>query len=145
MPSLSKILRTAAISIMLTASLTACQPNVELVPATAEQRASLERLRKNCITASPGKEGKMYNLGELRHKQRIFTCDEMKELCVSDYEGEMCKGMMTVASVENAVEKACRSRGQASRSATCTKITSACNGKGFTSPECSSAIAQFNR
>ena len=144
MQSFRKILGAATLALVIGGALSACQPKAELVKPTADQQASLERLRVNCIAASPGKEGKMRNLAELRNRQQTFTCDEMKALCETDYAGKMCQGMMTVAAVENAHQKACRKSAAASRSSACQKLAP-CNGKGFTSPECTAVIARFNR
>jgi len=131
-------------AVILTAPLSACQVKPDPVKPTAEQHAALKRLHKNCIAASPGKEGRMLNLARLRKKQSIFTCDEMQQLCESDYASEMCKGMMTVAAVENAHQKACRTSRKAAASSACRKL-SVCNVKGFEAPECTSVIARFNR
>jgi len=97
-----------AMAIALPISLTACQPKVEPIKPTAEQQAQLNRLHKNCIAASPGKQGKMMNLARLRKKQQTFTCDEMKLNCETDFASEMCQGPMIVAKVEWAHQKVCR-------------------------------------
>ena len=130
---------------LLAISLSACGPKHVPVKPDAQQHASLTRLHKNCIAASPGKSGTLRNLARLRKKQATFTCDEMKQICEQDYANEMCKGMMTVASVENAFEKACRKNERASSSPACSKLTKPCNVEGFESQECSNVIARYNR
>ena len=145
MKSVATSFSTVVFSSLMAISLSACGPKHEPVKPDAQQQASLTRLHKNCIAASPGKKGEMRNLARLRKKQAIFSCDEMKQICEQDYANDMCKGMMTVASVENAVEKACRKNERASRSPACSKLTRPCNVKGFESPECTSVIARYNK
>jgi len=135
---------SGVIAASLWISLSACQPKAEPVKPSAEQFASLNRLHKTCIAASPGKKGDMDHLARLRKKQSRFTCDEMKSLCESDYAHELCQGMIIVASVETAHQKACRSSAKGSVSSACRKL-SACNVKGFESPECLSAVKPYNR
>jgi len=144
MPSISKFLSTAALAFILPINLTACQPKVEPIKPTAEQQASLNRLHKNCIAASRGKQGKMMNLARLRKKQQTFTCDELKLNCETDYASEMCQGPMIIAKVEWAHEKLCRKSRQAASSQPCRKLMP-CNAKGFESPECADVIAWHNR
>ncbi len=111
---------------------------------TARQKAFLSRLHQNCLLTDSGKRGNLKNLAVLRAKKMYFSCDEMKEECEDDYTSEMCKGMRTIASIENAFQKACRDNGEISaRSAACNKVF-ICNKKAFTSPECASAIAPYN-
>ena len=148
MQSFLKLL-SVVIMAFAVSSLSACQPKgPPPVPATAEQQASLERLRKNCIlpaSLNGRKPGSLRNMPDMRDTKFYYTCDEMKQLCESDYESEMCKSMMLVASVENAMQKTCRALPPRRTSPECTKVGRGCNGKGFASPECQSAIAPYNR
>ncbi len=143
MPSFAKVLRQAAIAgLLVSTTLSACTPKAVPVKPNAEQLTSLNRLYKNCIPAA-AKTGTntLKNLARHRKPELYFTCDEMKQLCEKDYGHDRCQGMMIVASIENAVHKACRTR---STSPACRKLD-ACNIKGFESPECLSAIKPYNR
>ena len=135
-----KLFGTATLAI----TLSACQPKAEPVKPTDLQQTLLEKLHKRCIAASPGKKGSLKNLARHRKRSMQFTCDEMKLTCESDYASDFCKGMIVVASVENAYQRACRTSHKASASSACRKLRD-CNGKGFESPECAAAIAKYNR
>lgn len=145
----SKYFGVAFLAFTLSSPLTACSLKTPPpVPATAEQRASLERLHENCIlpaSLNRREPGSLRNMPDMRKRKFYYTCDEMKQLCESDYESEMCKSMMLVASVENAMQKTCRALPPRRTSSECTKVSRGCNGKGFASPECQSAIAPYNR
>ena len=122
--------------------LSACQPKAELVKPTAEQQEALDLLYNRCTpAASTTPSKKLKNLAKYRKPDLHFTCDEMKQLCENDYANDRCQGMITVASIENAFHKACRSSHKPS---VCRKL-SVCNVKGFESPECLSAIKPYNR
>jgi len=134
--------KAIAACILLSGTLSACQPKVEPVKPNAEQQALLTRLYKNCksaVTTTPS--GKLKNLAKYRKSDVYFTCEEMKQLCENDYVNDQCQAMITVASIENAFHKACRTRQQSSA---CRKVD-VCNIKGFESPECLSAVKPFNR
>ena len=149
MQTFTKNLSTAIAAFTLSISLTACGPKTKPVKPTAEQQTSLEQLHKSClVTSAHGHvrvKGSLPHLAKLRKRQHYFSCGEITELCGIDYENEMCKSMIIVASVENAFEKACRKSKAASRSAACTRVSRACNVKGFDSPECISAVARYNK
>lgn len=123
-------------------AMTACSSE-EIQKPDAQQQSSLKRLHKNCIAASPGKQGRFKNLAVLRKNKLHFTCDEMKLSCESNFVSEACEGMMLVASVQNAYQKICRSNNSSGSSA-CKKLAP-CNLKGFASPGCVSAIARYNK
>jgi len=134
--------KAIAACILLSGTLSACQPKVEPVKPNAEQQALLTRLYKNCksaVTTTPS--GKLKNLAKYRKSEVYFTCEDMKQLCENDYVNNQCQAMITVASIENAFHQACRSRSQPSA---CRKLT-VCNAKGFESSECLSAVKPFNR
>ncbi len=134
--------KAVAVSFLITLFLSACQPKVELVKPTAEQQEALDQLYNRCApAASTTPSKKLKNLAKHRKPDLYFTCDEMKQLCESDYANDRCQGMITVASIENAFHKACRSSHKPSA---CRKLT-VCNAKGFESPECLSAIKPYNR
>jgi len=140
MQSLPKYLGVAALAF----ALSACQPpKPEPVKPTALQQTLLEKLHKRCFPASRGQQGSMTNMPRHRKQSLQFTCDEMKLTCENDYASDLCKGMMVVASVENAHQRACRTSVKASRSAACSKL-GPCNRNGFESPECAAAIAKYN-
>ena len=145
MASFIKLLSGGLLAFAISTSLSACQPKAAPVTPDAEQQAQLNRLHKRCIAAAAIQGDRLKNLARLRKKQFYFTCDEMKQICEQDYANEMCKGMMTVVSVENAFEKACRKNERASSSPACSKLTKPCNVEGFESPECSNVIARYNR
>ena len=123
-------------------SMSACQPKVEPVKPSAEQQAALNRLHKKCKAAvKTTPSGKLTNLVRHRTPEIDFTCEDMKQLCETDYANDRCQSMMVVASIENAFHKACRTKSQPSA---CRKLT-ICNVQGFESPECSSAVQPYNR
>jgi len=129
-------------SILMSSLLSACQPKIEPVAPTAEEQASLNRLYKKCIPATTTTpSGKFKNLAKHRKPNVFFTCDDMKQLCESDYANERCQSMIIVTSIENAYHSVCRKTHQ--RSA-CQKLQ-VCNVKGFESPECLTAIKPYNR
>lgn len=130
--------------VTLAFAVSACQPKPEPVKPNSDQQASLNRLHKNCIAASPGKQGKLRNLPRYRKRSMQFACDEMKRTCETDYASDFCKSMMVVASVENAHQRACRVSRKAATSTACRKLRD-CNGKGFESQECTTAIARYNK
>ena len=138
----TKFITQAAIAgIFIISVLSACQPNEKPVKPNAEEQDSLSQLYKRCgpaASSTPSK--KLKNLTRLRKPDLYFTCDDMKQVCETNYASDRCQGMMIVASIENAFHKACRSR---SNSSSCRKL-SACNIKGFESPECLSAIKPYN-
>ena len=114
---------------------------------TAEQKAFLSRLHQNCLKTDGAKQRGLTMLAEHRRRgsKLYFTCNEMKEECEDSYTGDMCEGMKTVASIENAFQQACRHNGLTSaRSAECRKVF-ICNKKAFTSPECAKAVAPYNQ
>ena len=132
----------------LASPLTGCNLKAAPVLPTAEEQASLERLHKNCfLPASLNRRepGTLRNMPEMRKRKFYYTCDEMKQTCESDYASDMCKSMMLVASVENAMQNTCRSDPPRTTSPSCKKVTNGCNGKGFASPECANAIAPYNK
>ena len=144
MASFIKLLSGGLLAFAISTSLSACQPKAAPVTPDAEQQAQLNRLHKRCIAAAAIQGDRLKNLARLRKKQFYFTCDEMKQICETDYANQMCDGMMTVASIENAYQQACRKSQSASRSAACSKLDP-CNRNGFESPECTSAIIPYNR
>ncbi len=134
--------KSVAAAVLAISSLSACGSKVEPVKPSVEQQASLDRLYKRCGPAeatTPAK--KLKNLARLRKPDIYFTCDDMKQLCETDYANERCQGMITVASIEAAFHKACRTGNKPSA---CNKVD-ACNANGFESPECLSAIKPYNR
>lgn len=134
--------KSVAAAILAISSLSACGAKVEPVKPSVEQQASFDRLYKRCGPAeatTPSK--KLKHLARLRKSDIYFTCDDMKQLCETDYASERCQGMITVASIEVAVHKACRTGNKPSA---CSKV-GACNKNGFESPECASAIKPYNR
>ena len=144
MRSLTTLLSSGLLALAISISLSACQPKATPVTPDANQQAKLDRLHKRCIAAAEGQGGRLKNLARLRKKQSHFTCDEMKQICETDYTSQMCAGTMTVASIENAYQQACRKSQSASRSSACAKLDP-CNRIGFESPECASAIIPYNR
>ena len=148
MHKLTKYFSVALLVFSVSSPLTACSPKAEPVTPNAQQQASLERLHKNCIlpaSLNRREPGTLRNMPDMRKRKFYYTCDEMKQLCESDYASEMCKSMMLVASVENAMQKTCRKLKPRTTSAKCNEVSHSCNGKGFDSPECRSAIAPYNR
>ena len=143
-----KCFGVASLAFALTSPLTACNLKAKPVTPNTEQQASLERLHKNCILPASlnGRQpGSLRNMPDMRKRKFYYTCDEMKQLCETDYESEMCKSMMLVASVENAMQKTCRKLKARRTSPECTEVQSSCNGKGFASTECRSAISRYNK
>lgn len=135
--------KVIAVSVLMSGTISACQPKVEPVKPNAEQQASLTRLHKKCKSATTTTpSGKLKNLVKYRKPDLFFTCEDMKQFCENDYVNDRCQAMITVAAIENAFHKACRSSRQ--NSSSCRKLT-VCNVKGFETPECLSAIKPYNR
>lgn len=144
----TKYFGVAVLAVVLSSPLSACNPKAKPVLPNAQEQASLERLHKNCIlpaSLNRRQPGSLRNMPDMRKRKFYYTCDEMKQLCETDYESEMCKSMMLVASVENAMQKTCRTLKARRTSPECTKVQSSCNGKGFASTECRSAISRYNK
>ena len=148
MYKITKCVSLASLALAVSLPLSACNSKAAPVTPNAQEQASLERLHKNCLlpaSLNGRNPGSLTNMPAMRKRKFDFTCDEMKDICESDYASEMCKSMMLVASVENAMQKTCRILQPRQTSPQCTKVGQSCNGKGFESPECSGAIAPYNK
>lgn len=127
---------------ILSLSLAACGSEPAQVPSP-EQQTSLDKLHQRCGAASLDANGHLKHLAEHRKSLGLqFTCDELKQSCEENYIGKACMSMRTVTAVQNAHQKACRSGGPTSSA--CTKLDP-CNLQGFTSEQCQTAIARYNR
>jgi len=130
---MSSVLRVLGVCTAVVA-VSACQPKVEPVKPTADQQASLERLHKNCIAASPGQQGLLINMPRHRKSSMQFNCDDMKFTCETDYASDLCKGQMTVSKIESAFHQVCRTSRKAASSSACNKLS-----------DCTAAVEPYNR